>query len=162
MTATTANAATVSNGSDHHSRRSGLLWGSSQDVTGPDDGNGGGSGTLGFTVSIAEFSVRAALVVALALVALVLSGRRKPARPWQRAPRGQATPLAVAVDRRGRRVLVPVDRRTNRFEARSSAVKVVSSGAGLGIIGVVAGAVTAIAVATGVAWVVTTVTGLLR
>jgi hypothetical protein len=115
-----------------------------------------------FVVSITEFSVRAALVVALALTALVLSGRRKPARPWQRTPRGRATPLAVAVDRRGRRVLVPVDRRPNRFDTRSGAVKVVSSGAGLGLIGVVAGAVTAIAVATGVAWVVTTVTGLLR
>jgi hypothetical protein len=102
-------------------------------------------------------------VVALALVALVLSGRRKPARPWQRAPRGlDPTPLAVAVDRRGRRVLVPVERRSNNLETRLSAGRLVQSAAGLGVIGVVAGAVSAIGLAAGVAWVVTTVTGLLR
>jgi len=102
-------------------------------------------------------------VVALALVALVMSGRRKPARPWQRAPRGTpSTPLAIAVDRRGRKVLVPVQRQNPRMETRLSTPRLLSSVAGLGVIGVLAGAVSALGIAVGVAWVVTTVTGLLR
>lgn len=72
------------------------------------------------------------------------------------------TPLAIAVDRRGRRVLVPVERQNARLETRLSTPRLLSSVAGLGLVGVVAGAVSALGIAVGVAWVVTTVTGLLR
>jgi hypothetical protein len=57
---------------------------------------------------------------------------------------------------------VPVDRRTNRLETRLTSWRLLSSVAGLGAIGLVAGAVAAIGVAVGVAWTVTTVTSLLR
>jgi hypothetical protein len=123
----------------------------------------GGGGTLDFAVSIAEISTQAGFLVALAIIATVLAGRRKPARPWQRAPRGsETTPLAVAVDRRGRRVLVPVDRQPTRLENRLGPLRLIGSTTALGVIAVVAGAVGAIGIAAGVAWVVTTVTGLLR
>jgi len=114
-------------------------------------------------VSIAEVSVRAGVIIALALVALLLSGRRKPARPWQRAPRGvQGSHLAIAVDRRGRRVLVPVDRRPNRLEMRLGAPRLASTVAGLGVIGLLVGAIATIALAVGMSWAVTTVTDLLQ
>lgn len=113
-------------------------------------------------MSIVEISTRAGFLVALAILAVLLAGRRKPARPWQRAPRGSSpTPLAVAVDRRGRRVLVPVDKGRTRLEDRLGPIRLVGSSTALGVIAVVGGAVMAIGIAAGVAWLVTTVTGLL-
>jgi hypothetical protein len=55
-----------------------------------------------------------------------------------------------------------VERRSNNLETRLSTGRLVQSAAGLGVIGVVAGAVSAIGLAAGMAWVVTTVSGLLR
>lgn len=59
-------------------------------------------------------------------------------------------------------MLVPVERQNARLETRLSTPRLLSSVAGLGLVGVVAGAVSALGIAVGVAWVVTTVTGLLR
>lgn len=68
----------------------------------------------------------------------------------------------MAVDRRGRRVLVPVERRPNPLETRLSPARLASTAAGLGAIGLLAGALASIAIAVGVAWAVTTVTDLLQ
>lgn len=57
---------------------------------------------------------------------------------------------------------MPVERQSSRLENRLSTPRLLSSVAGLGVVGVVAGAVSALGIAVGVAWVVTTVTGLLR
>ena len=70
--------------------------------------------------------------------------------------------MAVAVDRRGRRVLVPIERRPNPLETRLSTARLLSAAASLGVIGLVAGAVATIGIAVGVAWAVTTVTSLLQ
>lgn len=59
-------------------------------------------------------------------------------------------------------MLVPVERQANDLESRLSTSRLVQSAAGLGVIGVLAGAVSAIGLAAGVAWIVTTASGLLR
>jgi hypothetical protein len=108
-----------------------------------------------------EISTRAAVVVALALVALVLAGRRKPARPWRRAPRGQQVG-AWAVTSRGQHVLVPVEHRHVELYHRPPWWRRLLAVGGLGVISTVGGVLAAMAVAIGLSWMVTTLTGLLR
>jgi hypothetical protein len=110
---------------------------------------------------MAEISARAAVVAALALVALVLAGRRKPARPWRRAPRG-GDALAIAVTRRGERILVPVQQGTFEFERRMEWWRRVLSLGGLGATAAVLGTLIAIVLAAGVAIAIGTLTDLLR
>jgi hypothetical protein len=106
-----------------------------------------------------ELSTRAALVVGLAIVALLLSGRRKPARAWRPTPRDRR---AIALNHRGQPVVVPVDHRDARIYRRTPLWRRIVAAGGLGVITVVGGALAAVATAVGVAWLVTTVTGRLR
>lgn len=110
-----------------------------------------------------EISTRAAVVVALALVALVLAGRRKPARPWRRAPRGGHGQVgAWAVTNRGDHVLVPVEHREVELYRRTPWWRRLVAVSGLGVIGTLGGALAALAIAVGLSWAVTTLTGMLR
>jgi hypothetical protein len=110
---------------------------------------------------MSEISTRAAIVVALALLALVLAGLRKPARPWRHAPRGGRM-AAWAVTNRGQHVLVPVEHRDVEIYHRTPWWRRLLAAGGLGVISTVGGLLAALAVALGLSWTVTTLTDLLR
>ncbi|MEM9042105.1 MAG: hypothetical protein AAGD33_19640 [Actinomycetota bacterium] len=94
-------------------------------------------------------------MAALAIAALVLAGWRKNARPVPRTPRVEPkfrrprVPIGIA------EATVPLDRRVGPLRKVWAAVA--SAG-----IGVVIGAVSAIVIAFGAAWVVITLTDLLK
>lgn len=106
-----------------------------------------------------ELSTRAAVVLGLAIVALLLTGRRKPARAWRPTPRDRR---AIALNHRGQPVVVPVDHREARIYRRTPLWRRIAAASGLGVVTAIGGVLVALATAVGVAWLVTTVTGRLR
>jgi len=112
----------------------------------------GGASTIGCCVSVTEFTVRAAWIVGLALVALLCVGWRKSARAAPRIPRGQRPPRAgIAVTE----LAAPTYRRTAIWR-RVWAIS------GTGFLTVLTGAIIAIVTAFAVSWTVTTLSSLLK
>ena len=112
-------------------------------------------GTLSIVVSVTGLTTQAAWMAGLAIAALVLAGWRKNARAVPRNPRREPkiarerVPIGIA------EAVVPLYKRPNPIRRASAAV----ASAGIGI---VIGAVLAIVVAFGSAWLVITLTDLLK
>lgn len=116
------------------------------------------STSLGVTVE--EITTRAAAMVGLAIVALVLTGWRKTARVEQRRPRGPAhseTDRAYRYDRG-----VVVDHDPGRPYRRPGPLRRLLALVGSGAIGVLVGVLTAIITAYAVAYAVIELTDLLQ
>jgi uncharacterized phage infection (PIP) family protein YhgE len=149
-TPTSANQAQVSNGSAHHNFRSSALSG----LVGARVG--GGSGTL-FGIVTSLFSlidlpifastfgvtVRALLACVLAIGALVVLGGTKPAR--------QNPPNVVQVQTKA----TPLYKETSEKQRKTSAIGLLGSS-------VLAGALSAIVISVVLAYLVTTLTSLLK
>lgn len=102
-------------------------------------------------MSITELSTRVAWIAALAILALLLAGRRKPARAWRRPPR----------DPRRAAPLVPVKHAPTTLHRQAGVLRRLLGLVGLGTFAVTTGALVALAVSVTVAWAVTTLTGML-
>lgn len=115
----------------------------------------GALSTMGGLVSVTDLTTHAAWMAALAVAALVFAGWRQNARAVPRSPRVEPkfrrprVPIGIA------EATVPLYKRPNVFR------RVWAACASLGI-GVVVGAVTAIVTAFGLAYIVITLTDLLR
>lgn len=116
---------------------------------------GAGVGTLSIVVSVTELTTQAAWMAGLAIAALVFAGWRKNARAvprnQRREPRiaRERVPIGIA------EAVVPLYKRPNPIRRVWAAVA--SAG-----IGVVIGAIMAIVIAFGSAWLVITLTDLLK
>jgi hypothetical protein len=121
--------------------------------TAPPEGGGTGS-NVSSCVSINDLTVRMAWLAGLALLALVLAGWRKTARAQPRAPRSLTEPP--------RRAPFQVeDQAAPPYHAAGPLRRVWSIVAGSGL-AVVIGAVLATVTAFSLAWIVTTLTDLLK
>jgi ABC-type nitrate/sulfonate/bicarbonate transport system permease component len=112
-------------------------------------------GTMSVVVSVTDLTTQAAWMAGLALVALVLAGWRKTARPTARTPRGEPF-LRRSWDP------IPIAETTTSLYKRPSLLRrlwAVVAGSALAI---VIGAVLAIVIAFGTGWLVITLTDLLK
>jgi hypothetical protein len=113
-----------------------------------------GATTLGVVVSVTDLTAQAGWMAGLAIVALVLAGWRKNARAAPRVPRDSSLrrswqPIGIA------ETAVPLYKRPNVLRR----IWAVVAGSGLAV---VIGAVIATIVAFGLAYIVTTLTDLLK
>lgn len=113
-------------------------------------GSGGGS-TLSGVVSITDLSIRVGWLAALAVLALLLAGRRKPVRAWRRAPRSPRRQMPA----------IPVEHAPTSLHRQAGIFRRVFDVAALAVIAVAGGALAALVISAGVAWMVTTLTGML-
>jgi hypothetical protein len=104
-------------------------------------------------LSVDGLTIRAAFIVVLAIVALLLTGWRKPARAESRSPRG---PL-----RRGATGVVVEHYDTPAYRRPGVVRRLLALGASGGI-GVVTGVLSAIILSFAVAWAVIWLTNLLQ
>ena len=104
-------------------------------------------------LSVDGLTIRAALVVGLAIAALLLTGWRKPARAETRSPRGTARRQPVGV---------LVEHHDAPAYKRPGPIRRVLALAASGGIGLLTGVLTAIAIAFGVAIAVIWLTNLLQ
>jgi hypothetical protein len=100
-------------------------------------------------VSVTEFSTRAAWMVGLAIAAAVFAGRRKTARAMRREPRRRAPEV------------MPFEEMPTTLYRRPNPLRKVASAGGLGVIGIVSGAVFAIVVSVAAFWFVSQLSGVL-
>jgi hypothetical protein len=131
---------------------------------GPSGAGSTGSVDVGVSVtlalSVAGITVRAGLIVGLAIVALLLTGWRKPARAEPRSPRGVVE--RGLVYKTGPAPGVVVDQLDTPEYRRPGLVRRVLAAVASGGIAILFGAVAAIVVAFGVAMAVTWLTDLLK
>ena len=111
-------------------------------------------------LSVAGITVRAGLIVGLAIVALLLTGWRKPARAEPRSPRGVVE--RGLVYKTGPAPGVVVDQLDTPEYRRPGLVRRILAAVASGGIAILFGAVAAIVVAFGVAMAVTWLTDLLK
>ena len=111
-------------------------------------------------LSVAGITLRAALIAGLAMVALLLTGWRKPARAEPRSPRGIVE--RGLVYRTGPAPGVPVDHLDAPEYKRPGLVRRLLAAVASGGIAVLSGAVLAIVVAFGVAMAVIWLSDLLK
>jgi hypothetical protein len=136
-----------------------------------DAGGRSGSGSAGsvgvcvsatLAISVSELTIRAAAIAGLAIVALLLTGWRKPARAEPGSPRGG--PIAVIRTRRTDPYAtgVAVDHFDTPTERKVGVVRRLLALAASGGIGVGMGVLAAIVIAFASAWAVIWLTALLR
>jgi hypothetical protein len=111
-------------------------------------------------LSVAGITLRAGLIAALAIVALLFTGWRKPARAEPRSPRGVVE--RGLVYKTGPAPGVPVDQLDTPEYRRPGVVRRVMAALASGGIAVLFGAVAAIAVSFGIAMAVIWLTDLLE
>ena len=134
---------------------------SGRDIAGPDEASGGGSVDVRVSVTLAlsveGLTIRAALILGLAIAALLLTGWRKPARAEARSPRG-------VVGTAGSRptVGVTVDHTDAPRYRRPGVIRRVFALAASSGIGVLTGIVTAIVFSFAIAIAVIWMTNLLE
>jgi ABC-type nitrate/sulfonate/bicarbonate transport system permease component len=112
-------------------------------------------GTMSVVVSVTDLTTQAAWMAGLALVALVLAGWRKTARPTARTPRGE-TFLRRSWDP------IPIAETTTSLYRRPSLVRRLWAVVAGSALAVVIGAVLAVVIAFGTGWFVITLTNLLK
>ena len=131
---------------------------------GPSGAGSTGSVDVGVSVtlalSVAGITMRAGLIVGLAIVALLLTGWRKPARAEPRSPRGVVE--RGLVYKTGPAPGVVVDQLDTPEYRRPGLVRRILAAVASGGIAILFGAVAAIVVAFGVAMAVTWLTDLLK
>jgi hypothetical protein len=88
----------------------------------------------------------------LAIVAIILAGRRKPARATRRLPRNPRWMVPA----------LPIEEAPTKPYRRAGLIRRVFASGGLGVVAVVSGALAAIFIAALAAFAVTTLTGMLR
>lgn len=103
-------------------------------------------------LSLESLTVRVGLIAALAIVALLLTGWRKPARAESRSPRGVLRRSSSAV---------LVEHLDAPQYKRPGPIRRVLALAASGGIGVLTGVLSAIVIAFGIAWAVIWLSGLL-
>ncbi|BAN00821.1 hypothetical protein YM304_05070 [Ilumatobacter coccineus YM16-304] len=111
--------------------------------------------TMGVVVSVTDLTTQAGWMAALAIAALVFAGWRKNARAVPRTPRAEPKVLRPRVPIGIAEATVPLYKRPNIFR------RIWAAAASLGI-AVVMGAVFAIIVAFSAAYIVITLTDLLK
>jgi hypothetical protein len=116
-----------------------------------------------FALSVTGITVRAAAIAALAIVALLLTGWRKPARAEPRSPRGSSrmVPLAIAPEPDHGAHGIVVDHLDAPLYRRPSAIRRFVSGLLSGAVGILVGVLLAIVIAFGIALAVIWMTDLL-
>jgi len=117
----------------------------------PDGVSGGGSVDVRVSVTLAlsvdDLTIRAAFIVGLAIVALVLTGWRKPARAEARSPRGPLTRPTNGV------VVDHYDTPQYRRPGIIRRILALAASGGIGILaGVLLAIVTSFAIAIAVIW----------
>ncbi len=129
-------------------------------VSGSVVGSGGAviASVLGLTVD--ELTTRAAYIVGLAVVALLLTGWRKPARAEPKRPRGT---MGSTLDRAHRiDTGIVVEHDPGRPYRRPGPIRRLLALAGSGAIGILVGVLTAIVTAFAIAFAVIRLTELLQ
>ena len=112
-------------------------------------------GTMSVVVSVTDLTTQAVWMAGLAILALVLAGWRKNARATARTPRGE--PIL-----RRQWEPVPIAETTTSLYKRPSPLRRLWAAAAGSVIAIVIGAVLAVVVAFGTAWLVITLTDLLK
>jgi ABC-type nitrate/sulfonate/bicarbonate transport system permease component len=112
-------------------------------------------GTMSVVVSVTDLTTQAAWMAGLALVALVLAGWRKTARPTTRTPRGE--PIAHRSWEP-----IPIAETTTSLYKRPGLVRRLWAIAAGSVLSIVIGAVLAIVIAFAASWLVITLTDLLK
>lgn len=110
-------------------------------------------------LSVTGLTIRAGIVAGLAIVALLLTGWRKPARAEPRSPRGDSTSGGRSTSARA---VIPVDHYDTPEYRRPGPVRRLLALAASSALAVLIGVITAIVVAFGIALAIVRLTNLLQ